>query len=156
MIAPILSSKSRWSSEAIGVFLADSRLPIRIASINAQGYPQVTSLWFMFSAGRFFCCTQPQALVCNQIRANPRVGFEVAVNEPPYFGVSGCGDARQISADAAELLNALTDRYLEGRDPRLKQWLLSRAANEAIIELTPRRITSWDFRNRMTGVAGKN
>ena len=152
----VLSSKSKWSGETIIEFLRGTRLPMRISSIGADGYPQVTSLWFVFRVGRFFCCTQPQSLVCKQICSDRRVGFEVAVNEPPYFGISGRGDARLVSGDALDLLNALTDRYLEGRDPQLKSWLLSRAASEAIIELTPRHITSWDFRNRMTADSSKS
>jgi nitroimidazol reductase NimA-like FMN-containing flavoprotein (pyridoxamine 5'-phosphate oxidase superfamily) len=152
-IARVLSPKSKWSDETVVQFLGETRLPMRISSINARGYPQITSLWFVFREDRFFCCTQPQSLVCKQIRANARVGFEVAVNEPPYFGISGQGDARVVTGDAAELLDALTDRYLEGRDPELKAWLLSRSATEAIIEIAPGRITSWDFRKRMTAAS---
>ncbi len=44
----------------------------------------------------------------------------------------------------------LMDQYLGDRDPTLKAWLLSRVATEAIIELIPTHLTSWDFRNRMT------
>ena len=97
----VLSPKSKWSDQTVIEFLRRTRLPMRISSINASGYPQITSLWFVYRRDRFFCCTQPQSLVCRQIRANERVGFEVAVNEPPYFGVSGQGDARGPSGCAA-------------------------------------------------------
>jgi hypothetical protein len=41
-------------------------------------------------------------------------------------------------------------RYLEGRDHKLKAWLMSRLATEVILEITPQRLTSWDFSRRMT------
>jgi hypothetical protein len=89
-------------------------------------------------------------VVCKQVQRDRRVGFEVAVNEPPYCGVSGQGEAKILSDDPTELLDGLTDRYLENRDAPLKAWLLSRIATEAIIEVTPIRMTTWDFRRRMT------
>lgn len=150
-LAHILSPKSKWTADGTLAFLRDSRLPLRISSLSADGFPHITSLWFQFHGGRFLCCTQQQSVVCTQVGRAPRVGFEVAVNEPPYYGVSGQGEARILEGDVATLLNGLIDRYLQGRDERLKAWLLSRIATEAIIEITPRRITSWDFRHRMTG-----
>ena len=95
------------------------------------------------------CCTQRQSLVCGQVGRNPRVGFEVAVNEPPYCGVSGQGEAKILSVDPTELLNDLTGRYLQSRDAALKAWLLSRIATEVVVEITPHKLTTWDFRCRM-------
>jgi nitroimidazol reductase NimA-like FMN-containing flavoprotein (pyridoxamine 5'-phosphate oxidase superfamily) len=146
----LLSPRSKWPMEAILNFLRDTRSPMRISSLSKKGYPQITSLWFVLENEKFFCCTQPHSVVCKQIAENPKVGFEVAVNEPPYFGISGRGNARLVSGDASDMLTALTERYLEGRDAKLKNWLLSRADTEVIIELTPLQITSWDFRKRMT------
>ena len=154
-LASLLSPKSKWPAETVAEFLNETRFPIRIASVGAKGYPQITSLWFVFQESRFFCCTQPQSLVCRQLRANARVGFEIAANEPPYFGISGQGDARVVTGDPKALLHTLTDRFLEGRDPKLKAWLLSRSATEAIIEVEPERITSWDFRKRMSAATSK-
>jgi len=48
------------------------------------------------------------------------------------------------------VLEQLADRYLEGRDRRLRQWLLSRVQTEVILRITPRRVTSWDFQRRMS------
>ncbi len=148
--AHVLSPKSKWTTDETFAFLHGSRLPLRISSLSADGFPHITSLWFQFHMGRFLCCTQQRSVVCTHLRRVPRVGFEVAVNEPPYHGISGQGEARIVEGDTGKLLNDLIDHYLEGRDARLKAWLLSRIATESIIEITPRRLTSWDFRRRMT------
>ena len=125
----VLSPKSKWSAEQVAAFLSESRLPVRLSSVGPSGFPHITSLWFMYREGCFLCCTQQEAVVCRNIRREPRVGFEIAVNEPPYYGVSGQGEARVVDADATDLLNDLADQYLEGRDAPLRAWLLSRAVS---------------------------
>lgn len=146
----VISAKSKWQAEEVIQFLSESRTPLRLASMDDQGYPQITSLWYLIRNGCLLCCTQPQSVIARQLLSNPRVGLEVAVNDPPYRGVSGQGDARVVQGDAQALLSELAERYLPGRDPDLKKWLLSRAETEVILEVTPRHLTSWDFRARMT------
>ena len=150
ILTAAISRRSAWSTRSIVAFLDDCLFPVRISSLNADGYPQITSLWYVLRQGKLLCCSRPGSLVCLQIAQNPRVAFEVAANEPPYFGVSGQADARIVDGDAGELLATLIDRYLQGQDPDLRAWLLSRASTESIIEVEPRRITSWDFRPRMS------
>ena len=150
----VLSAKSRWQASEIETFLGTSRLPLRVSSIDAEGFPHITSLWFLYRAGRFYCATQRQALVCQHLRHNPRVGLELAVNAPPYQGVSGTGTAQVLATGAADLLDTLIERYLEGRDRRLGQWLRSRVASEVVLEITPQRLTSWDFSRRMSAAPG--
>lgn len=149
-LAAVLSAKSRWQVPEIETFLGASRLPLRVSSIDASGFPHITSLWFLYRDGRLYCCTQRQAVISRHLQVNPRVGVELAVNAPPYQGISGTGTARVLAEGAAELLHTLIDRYLEGRDARLRQWLLSRVASEVVIEITPQRLTSWDFSRRMS------
>ena len=123
---------------------------VAVVDVDRKGFPHITSLWFRFRQGRFWCCTQQQSAVCRNVHRDSRVGFEVAVNEPPYRGASGKGTARICEGDREDtkaLLNELMDQYLGDRDPKLKAWLLSRVATEAIIEVIPTHLPSWDFRN---------
>ena len=149
-LSAALSPKSAWQVPEIEAFVGASRLPLRVSSIDTAGFPHITSLWFLYREGRFYCCTQRQALVSRHVLANPRVGIELAVNAPPYQGISAIGTATVQEAGAAELLDTLLDRYLEGRDARLRKWLLSRVATEVLIEIVPQRLTSWDFSRRMS------
>ena len=149
-LGSVLSPKSRWQVAEIEDFATHAQLPLRVSSISDEGFPHITSLWFHYAGGRFFCCTQRSAQVSLHLRRNPRVGFELAVNAPPYRGLSGVGMARVLEEDASALLETLAVRYLEGRDHKLKAWLMSRLATEVILEITPQRLTSWDFSRRMT------
>jgi hypothetical protein len=145
----VVSGKSSWDVATIQTFLSGARQPLRLATINRSGFPQITSLWFAFMGGALWCCTQQQSLVSKHIQRQGRVGFEVAVNEPPYLGVSGHGTAEVLREDATALLGTLTSRHLNEADSQLKRWLMSRIATEIIIKIIPCHITSWDFSDRM-------
>lgn len=155
-LAAVMTMRSAWSALEACAFLHESRLPLRLSTVDAGGYPHVTSLWFDFVDGRFLCATQHKAMVARHVRRRPQVGFEVAVSTPPYKGLSGQADAAIVDEDAGALLEVLTARYLEGRDPRLRRWLLSRIASEVVIELRPKRVTSWDFGRRMSTADGSD
>lgn len=88
-LGAVLSAQSRWQAAQIEDFLAASRLPLRLSSLDTDGFPHITSLWFLFRGGCFYCCTQRQSVVSRQLLGNPRVGLEVAVNAPPYRGILG-------------------------------------------------------------------
>ena len=45
----------------------------------------------------------------------------------------------------------LLDRYLGGAESTLGNWLLSRREDELLISITPQRLFSWDYRQRMDG-----
>lgn len=152
-VGAFLSRRSAWKAPGIVDFLHRTRLPLRLSTIDGAGYPHVTSLWTLLDDGALWCCTQRSALLCRHLAREARVGFEYAVSEPPYRGLSGQGSAAIFDGDAAAMLARLADRYLGDRDPGLRRWLLSRAATEAIVRIVPLRMTSWDFGRRMSAAA---
>ncbi len=141
-----------WSQAQIATFLDDSHHPLRLACVGADAYPRVVSLWYAHERGRLFCATHSSARLVPLLRRHPRVGFEVAPNEPPYCGVRGQGLA-QVAGEGGELLERLLHRYLGGTDSPLAAWLLSRRADELLITITPERWFSWDYRDRMSAEA---
>lgn len=155
-LAAVLSPKSAWNAARVAAFLHSAQLPLRVATMDAQGFPHITSLWYRYGAGRLYCCTQRGAVIARHLKRGARVGFELAVNRPPYHGLSGHGEAVILNQDATALLEQMTEHYLEGRDPGLRTWLLSRIATEVVIEISPLRITSWDFGRRMTSPGRRN
>ena len=59
------------------------------------------------------------------------------------------GGQVRVDSGGAAMLERLLQRYLGGIDSTLAQWLLSRSEGELLITLTPRRLFSWDYRQRM-------
>ena len=145
-----LSARSQLGAAAAFEFAQRAVLPLRVSTLDAQGYPHITSLWFLLEAGRFLCCTQRRAVLVGNLGRDPRAGFELAVNAPPYRGLSGRALGYVADRDPRSVLDALADRYLGDRDPGLRRWLLARVASEVVLELEPQRMTSWDFGSRMS------
>ena len=142
-----------WSRDDIDTYLGQSRLPLRIAGLGEDGFPRVVSVWFQYEAGTFFCATHRDSQLAGIIRRNPKVGFEVATNEPPYFGVRGQGLAELSEEGGAQALEALIDRYLGDTNESLGRWLLSRGDEELLLRVAIQRFYSWDYRKRMESVA---
>ena len=145
-----IGSKSAWSNSEVEEFLASYRAPMRLAVTRGSGFPLICSLWFAYDGERILCATTGQSKIVECIRANSKCGFELAPNEPPYFGIRGHGVATVSSEGAMDLLGSLVDDYLGARDTELASWLLSRTEDEVILAIEPRWITAWDFRDRMS------
>lgn len=141
-----------WTLEQIHAHLEATVVPLRVAHATRAGHPQVLSLWFVHRDGALWCATSQRARIVANLEREPRCGFEVAGDAPPYRGVRGSGVATIDRSRGAEILGALVDRYLGTRETPFAQWLLSRVASEVAIRVEPQSITSWDFRARM-GVA---
>lgn len=148
------SIKGPWSAREIATFFQDSLIPMRLACVGTDGYPRVVSLWFLYEEGKLFCASHSSAVLVTLLRSNDKVGFEVATNDPPYCGVRGQGNATLTQEGGARMLERLLQRYLGALDSPLAQWLLSRSKDELLISVQPRRLFSWDYRQRMAPAAG--
>lgn len=133
----------------VETYLEQTRIPLRLACTEPSGWPVVLSLWFLYENGRIYCATRHDARVATYLTQNPRCGFEVAGDEPPYCGVRGQGDAEIDSAIGGEVLERLLVRYLGSTSNALSQKLLAHRDTELAIVITPRSITKWNFTKRM-------
>jgi len=137
--------------ETTAQFLADSRIPLRLATNTHTGWPIVVSLWFIHLEGSLWCATQDSAVIVGHLRNDARCGFEVAPDRPPYRGVRGRAKATIHADRGEEILRTLLDRYLGGTESPLASQLLSKSQSEVAIAITPVSMSSWDYRKRMKG-----
>ena len=138
-----------WDRSQITSFLDGATIPIRVASAGRTS-PLVQSLWFVRAEDSLWCCTQVEAVLTRRLRSDPRCGFEVSGDQPPYRGVRGTAKAEILPERAQDVLPRLIERYL-GADPGpLATWLLSRLDREVAIRLHSLRVTSFDFTSRMS------
>lgn len=140
-----------WNADMSAKFLESRPLPLRLAVNHSNGFPLIISLWFVYQSQKFLLATQRDAKVVKRLMADERVGFEVAVNDPPYCGIRGTGIASIIDSPIAArpVLKQMLDRYLGPSRNEFRRWMLDRADREVLIEIRPRRLTSWDYRARM-------
>ena len=138
-----------WSVDAIDAWLTQTVVPLRLATSGSNG-PLVQSLWFDYHDGALWCATQSQSLLATRLRRDPRVGWEVSKDEPPYRGVRGQGKANLIddSGVAHEVLERLVSKYGQAGTP-LQTWLSSRIETELVVHISGLRLSSWDYSARM-------
>ena len=141
--------KGPWSQAQVDDYLMSSAYPLRLACVGKDGFPRVVSVWYHYRDGCLHCVSHRASQLIALLRENGRVGFEVGPNEPPYHGVRGQGRAVLSDEGAGETLETLLQRYLGGGESSLGEWLLSRRDEEVLISISPQRIFSWDYRERM-------
>ncbi len=145
-----LEQRGPFSREQIDHHLREAVIPLRLACVAPDGAPLVLSLWYLWRDGAFWCATSPRAHVVKLLRDEPRCGFEVAGDAPPYRGVRGQGRADLVPEIGGSILEALVDRYVGTRESLFARRLLSRRNDEMAIQISPTNISSWDFARRMS------
>ena len=143
-----------WSGAQVAAFLAASRIPLRLALIDGAGSPWAMSLWFLPEEDALWCATDARSKLAAYVAAQPRCGFEVAGDAPPYRGVRGKGGWEIVPERGGEVLRRLLDRYAIGPDTRLARMLLGKIESEVAIRIRPTHLTSWDFTERMRDAVG--
>lgn len=138
-----------WDRQAVEAFLSTSVIPLRVASIGADG-PLVQSIWFVYDDDALWGCTQAEAVLARRLAREPRCGFEVAADDPPYRGVRGQGTVTILPDRAADVLPRLLERYQGTTRTGLGTWLLSRLDSEVALRISDLRVTSYDYSRRMT------
>lgn len=149
-LPPVEIRSGPWDLSGIRAFLESAVIPMRLATNGSVG-PMVQSLWFLFDESALWCCTQRDSVVAKRLRSDPRCGFEIAGDNPPYRGVRGKGDASMDAGLAAELLERLLRRYDVASNSPLASWLQSRVADELAIRIDSLVVSSWDYSSRMSG-----
>ena len=137
-----------WDLPGIQGFLDSTVIPMRLAT-QGSAWPLVQSLWFLFDDSALWCCTQQDSVVATRLRNEPRCAFEIAGDDPPYRGVRGRGVASLDPRPAADVLERLIARYLDGGESPLASWLRSRVSDEVAIRIGSLTVSSWDYSSRM-------
>ena len=143
-----------WDRDRVTAWLEEVRIPVRLAVLAPRG-PLVVSLWFRFDGDALWCATRDSADVVEHVRADPRVGIEVAGDLPPYRGVRGTGRVEVVPAAGLDTLDALLARYLDARNAELAEGLRAAATRgEVALRIAALKLTSWDFSARMRAQDG--
>jgi len=138
-----------WSDDQVHGFLEAAVIPMRIAVQSPSGWPLVVSLWYLAEGAELLAATRPDATLVRCLERDPRCGFEVAGDLPPYRGVRGRATATLDRVRGGAILEHLLHRYLGGVESPLARQLLAKASDEVCIRLQPHSLVSWDFSRRM-------
>ncbi len=130
-------------------FMANARIPARLACINRDNWPVVLSLWYIKENGKIYFATQETAKVVEYLKNNSKCSVEIATEQPPYKGVRIQGNARIDKEKGEEILKKLFERYNVKTDSKLYEYLMRNIEKEVAIELTIEKTFTWDFTERM-------
>ena len=133
-------------------FLINSKIPIRIATVKSNNVPVVISLWYVWIDEKIYCATKKTAKIVSYLQGSPMCGFEIAGDNLPYKGVRGEGYTKILQDKGAEILDILINKYLGAKESTLSKILRNNSATEVAIEITPEKIFSYDYTDRMKDV----
>jgi len=128
--------------------LLSAAVPARLASIDGDGFPHVTPLWFVWTDGAFYLTSISDRPHLRRLGANPRAGICVDVEDPerddgqrPNRQLRAIGIA-ELSADRDGRWTArITEKYVRG--PAASAMRTARVADErVVICLRPDRLVA--------------
>ena len=132
--------------------ILDTKIPIRIAFLKTDGTPSIISLWYKQIGDKIYCATKRTAKIVLYLQNNPKCGFEIATDKPPYKGTRGTGHVKIIEHQGQEILKILMKKYLGEKESTLSKYLNNNSETEVAIEISPQNIFNYDYSKRMKGV----
>ena len=123
-------------------------VPARLATIDSDGFPHVTPLWFIWADGAFYVTSISDRPHLRRLAANPQAGICVDIEEAerddgqhPNRQVRAVGVAK-LSSDRDGVWTArITEKYIRG--PAAPAVRASRVADQrVVICLRPDRLVA--------------
>ena len=146
----VASLRGPYSPAEIDDFLDGAVIPMRLATVGPTGWPLVVSLWFLRHGDEILAATRPTSTLVAFLNQEPRCGFEIAGDDPPYKGVRGRAEVILDDHARGPVLELLLNKYLGGTSSPLARKLMADAADEVCLRLRPRSLVSWDYSARMS------
>jgi PPOX class probable F420-dependent enzyme len=124
-------------------FLKEARVAV-LATVGVDGTPHAVPVWYEYAGGKFYVISGSGAAKVRHIRQGSRASLCVDDRTAPYKAVVVWGKAAISEEGVREMAYRIAQRYLGPQEgaKEAETWL---AAPCVIIELTPERLTSWDY-----------
>jgi PPOX class probable F420-dependent enzyme len=123
-------------------------VPARLATLDRDGFPHVTPLWFLWSDGAFYMTSVADRPHLRRLAANPRAGVVVDTEDAerddgqrPNRQVRAIGEAQVFSDSGGQWTMRITEKYVRGAGAAAS--IASRAADQrVVVRLRPARIVA--------------
>lgn len=116
-------------------------LLMRLATLGADGYPQVTPVWYLQEGGRLYTSTQRDRVKYRNMSRDRRVGASIDDDAQPYRGVSIKGIATfhepgESGFDVRSMVRRIVARYISPAEvDDMVDWLFQ--GPRVVIEIEP-------------------
>lgn len=135
---PTTSRVRSLAENEIGTLLRDLASPVRLASQSPNGFPLISTLWFIYEEGVFWCITQQRTLLRRNLAANPRCAFEIGLDGQRFKLLRGQGLATLDLADGGRVTERMINRYLGDPNGSIATIMRAQIATEYAIAIRPR------------------
>lgn len=126
------------SSSAIQELLGGLKKPVRLASQSPNGFPLISTLWFLYHDDYFWCITQKSTLLRRNLATNQKCAFEIALGgDAKYKVIRGQGNAVLDLSDGERVTNLMIARYISDPDGPVACQLRAQIPTEYAIRITP-------------------
>jgi PPOX class probable F420-dependent enzyme len=123
-------------------------VPARLATLDRDGFPHVTPVWFLWSEGAFYMTSIADRPHLLRLAANPRAGVLVDTEDAerddgqrPNRQVRAIGEAEVFPDRGGQWTTRITEKYIRG--PGAAACIASRAADQrVVVRLRPARIVA--------------
>jgi len=124
-------------------FLEEARVAV-LATVRADGAPHAVPVWYEYAGGKFYIISGRRAAKVRHIRRVSRASLCIDDRTAPYKAVVVWGKAAVSEEGVREMAYRIAERYLgpEEGAKEAETWLVEPSV---IIEVTPQRVTSWDY-----------
>jgi len=133
------------TQEEVQAFLARP-LIARLATVRANGTPQVVPMWFLYEDGVMYMSTRTNAAKVKHLRANPRVAVVVDVMEAPRKNkvVTLEGAAEVQTTGVKEMTTKIYQKYMGKEGAATPDAQQSINTPRVVLKIAPKKIESLD------------
>ena len=144
---PMVKRPRRLDAREIDLLLALD-VPARVATLDRDGFPHVTPLWFIWADGAFFMTSIADRPHLRRLAQNPRAGLCIDVEDAerpdgqrPNRQVRALGVAELAPDHDAHWTARITEKYVRG--PSSGELVEARAADpRVVISLRPSKLVA--------------
>jgi len=126
------------STSVIQELLEGLKKPVRLASQSPNGYPLISTLWFLYDDDYFWCITQKSTLLRRNLATNRKCAFEITLDgDAKYKVIRGQGNAILNLSDGERITNLMIARYISDPDGPVASQLRAQTSTEYAIRIAP-------------------
>ncbi len=137
------------SHDEIQQFLANGKIPMRLATIGGDGSPVIYPVWYHYAKDRLYLFSRKNARKMEDIVRNNKVYFSIDTETFPNKGVKGKGTAKMISdpSEGVPVVERMLEKYLGDTKSSCPKAMIesARKGSAVVVEIRPHYYTVWDY-----------
>ncbi len=140
------------SQPEIDQFLADSKIILRLGTIDAKDDPIIHPVWYHYMNNKLYFMSYRNTLKVRNINRKKTVYFSVdteATPTKPNKGIKGKGTATIVKdfGESVSIAEKIVTKYLGDPNTGLGKGIMDavRKGSQVLVEITPSYFSTWDY-----------